>query len=166
MFRLVTRARIIAGILAVGVAATTFTGCYGSFGLTKKVYQFNGGVGNKWLKSILFVAMNIVPVYGVSTFADAVIFNLIEFWTGSNPIASKDGGRFDQKLADGTRVQGQKLSDGRLEVTLTPVDGEAKVVVLDREADGVKATTLDGAFLAKVASAADGRTLLITPKAN
>lgn len=164
MFRVVTKVRLIAVLLAVVASGTALTGCYGSFGLTKKVYQFNGNLGNKWINSLFTVILG-GPVYGVSSLADVVVFNLIEFWTGSNPVASgaKD---FDQKMADGTRVQGVKLDDGRLQVTVTPVQGDAKTVVLDREADGIRATSLDGALVAKVADVADGRTVMITPKAN
>jgi hypothetical protein len=32
--------------------------------------------------------MNILPVYGLSLFADAVFFNLIEFWGGDNPVGA------------------------------------------------------------------------------
>jgi len=161
-FRHVRTIAVLAALLAAGSALSS---CYGSFGLTKKVYQFNGKLGDKWINS-LFVFLIGGPVYGLAGTADVVIFNLIEFWTGSNPVASNDAKSFDQKMADGTRVQGQKLSDGRLEVKLTPAQGESKVVVLDQQIDGIKATSTDGEFVAKVASAADGRTLLITPKAN
>jgi len=166
MFKLSTRTKFLALFAALLASGSTLSGCYGSFGLTKKVYQFNGTVSNKWLKSLLFFVMaGPVPVYGIATFVDAVVLNLIEFWTGSNPVAF-NGKDFDQKTADGTRVQGHILDDGRLQVTMTPVSGEAKVVVLDREIDGIKASTTEGAFVAKVATIADGRTVLLTPKAN
>jgi hypothetical protein len=161
-FRHIRAVAVLSALLAVG---STLSSCYGSFGLTKKVYQFNGKLGDKWINS-LFVFLVGGPVYGLAGTADVVIFNLIEFWTGSNPVAFNETKGFDQKMADGTRVQGQKLTDGRLEVKLTPVQGESKVVVLDQQVDGIKATDTEGAFVAKVASAADGRTLLITPKAN
>ena len=128
------------------------------------VYKFNGNLGNKWINSIFTFVLG-GPVYGIAGTADFLVFNLIEFWTGSNPVAYQ-GKDFDQKMADGTRVQGHLLDDGRLQVTLTPVAGEAKVVVLDQEIDGIKATTVDGAFVAKVATIADGRTVLLTPKVN
>jgi len=166
MFRVVTKVRLIAALAAIVASGVAFTGCHGSFGLTKKVYDFNGSIGNKWMKSLLFFVMaGVVPVYGITLFVDGVALNLIEFWTGSNPVASgaKD---FDQKMADGTRVQGVKLDDGRLQVTVTPIQGDAKTVVLDREVDGIRATSLDGALVAKVADVADGRTVMITPKAN
>ena len=34
-----------------------------------------------------FLAFNIIPVYGVAYFADVVVLNSIEFWSGSNPLA-------------------------------------------------------------------------------
>ena len=165
MFKVHSRTRSLAVLVALFAAGTSLSGCYGSFGLTKKLYQFNGSLGNKWVKSAFVLIVGHVA-YGFCGVADAVVFNLIEFWTGSNPIASAPGSDFDQRSAEGTRVQGHVLDDGRLEVTFTPVKGDSKVVVLDRQVDGVNATAADGAFMAKVASAADGRTLLITPKAN
>ena len=67
-------------------------GCYGSFAFTKKVYEFNGSVsGNKFFTNLVFWVLNIVPVYSLASFADVAILNLIEFWTGSNPMAMEDG---------------------------------------------------------------------------
>ena len=67
-----------------------FTSCIGSFGLTGKVYSWNKNQ-EKWVDELLFLALCIVPVYEVSLFIDAVVLNTIEFWTGSNPVAFKDG---------------------------------------------------------------------------
>lgn len=65
------------------------TGCYGAFPLTHKIYQFNGEVSkDKWVKSIVMWVFVIIPVYGVGTFADAIIFNLVEFWTGKALLAT------------------------------------------------------------------------------
>lgn len=73
-------------------SAILFTGCYGSFSLVTKVHEWNGSVtDNKFVHELLFLGLNIIPVYGVSAFIDAVIFNTVEFWTGSNPIAMKEG---------------------------------------------------------------------------
>jgi hypothetical protein len=30
--------------------------------------------------------MNIIPVYGVCLFADYIVLNSIEWWTGENPV--------------------------------------------------------------------------------
>jgi hypothetical protein len=76
----------------------TQTGCFGSFSLIKKVHEFNDSVvDNEILKTLLFYVLNFVPVYSVAGFLDVVIFNLLEFWTGSNPI-SMEPGQMEEQL--------------------------------------------------------------------
>lgn len=83
------KSRLSTPLLAIALilAPITTQGCYGRFGLTTKLYQWNGTVGDKWLNSILMVAMCIVPVYELSLFADGVVLNTMEFWTGKNPVS-------------------------------------------------------------------------------
>lgn len=76
---------------ALLVFTSTLQSCIGSFSLTKKVYQFNKGVGDKWIQELVFLVFCAIPVYSISVFVDAVILNLIEFWTGSNPMSMNDG---------------------------------------------------------------------------
>lgn len=75
-------------IAALGI---TLSGCYGSFNMTKKVHDWNGSLGNKFVQEAVFIAFNIIPVYGVSVFIDAIILNTVEFWTGNNPLALHEG---------------------------------------------------------------------------
>lgn len=90
-----------------------FSSCIGSFGLTKKVYDFNTGVGDKFVNELVFLALNIVPVYQVAVFIDAILLNSIEFWTGNSPLAAGDvkniqgeGDNFQvETLADGYKIQ-------------------------------------------------------------
>ncbi len=71
---------------------STATGCFGEFALVRKVYEWNDDVADsKFVKTLLFYAMNIVPVYGVAGAIDFWILNLIEFWTGDNPMGMEDG---------------------------------------------------------------------------
>lgn len=67
------------------------TGCFGEFGLTRKVYDFNQGVGGKFVNQLVFQAFCVIPVYEVAGVLDVLIFNTIEFWTGSNPVAMAPG---------------------------------------------------------------------------
>jgi hypothetical protein len=67
------------------------TGCFGSFGLTRKVYQANSKVGDKWVNELVFLVFVVLPVYEIAAFIDVVALNLIEFWTGSNPLAMAPG---------------------------------------------------------------------------
>jgi len=85
-----TLSLIAAGSLLV-TTALPLQGCYGSFGLTHKLYKWNGSLGDKWINSLVMVAFCIVPIYDITLFADGVVFNTIEFWTGSNPVTMAPG---------------------------------------------------------------------------
>ena len=75
------------------------TACFGSFALVKKVYEFNQSASNnKFVTTLLFYGLNIVPVYGVAAIVDVVILNLIEFWSGSNPVSMQEGEQEEQLL--------------------------------------------------------------------
>ncbi|BEG98591.1 DUF3332 domain-containing protein [Bacteroides sedimenti] len=64
-----------------------FSSCVGSFSLFNKLVTWNQNVGDKFTNEVVFLALNIVPVYGVCYLADALVINSIEFWSGSNPVA-------------------------------------------------------------------------------
>jgi hypothetical protein len=66
-------------------------GCYGNFTLTRKVYAWNGSVGDKWIRSLVMFVLCIIPVYPVAGLVDYVLLNTIEFWTGSNPVTLREG---------------------------------------------------------------------------
>jgi hypothetical protein len=97
-------------VLLIASMALMTVGCYGSFNLTKKVYNWNGSLGNKWVVELVFLAMYVVPVYGIAGFIDVVILNSIEFWTGNNPMAS------NVKSDDGVNVSFNKEKN-RVEVS-------------------------------------------------
>lgn len=85
-----TLRKVLTVVLIAGMGLF-ISGCYGSFALTKKVHQFNGTVGNKYVNEAVFLALNIIPVYGTCAAIDVLFLNTIEFWTGSNPFALKTG---------------------------------------------------------------------------
>ena len=87
-------------------------GCYGCFPLTHAVYRINGQVENKVVRAVVFWVLVIIPVYKVAMFADAVVLNLIEFWTGTTINISAVHER------DGIRTVFQSSEDGR-EAVLT-----------------------------------------------
>lgn len=68
--------------------AFLFSSCIGSFGLHSKLVNWNQNLSNKFVNELVFLAFNIIPVYGVCYMADALVINSIEFWSGSNPLAS------------------------------------------------------------------------------
>lgn len=68
------------------------TGCFGEFALVRKVYEWNDDLSDSgFVKTLVFYALTFIPVYQIAGFLDIVIFNLIEFWSGDNPIAMEEG---------------------------------------------------------------------------
>ena len=62
--------------------------CIGSFSLTNRLLTWNQNIGNKFLNELVFFAFWVLPVYEVCGLADVLVLNSIEFWSGSNPVAS------------------------------------------------------------------------------
>ncbi|WP_455591947.1 DUF3332 domain-containing protein [Bacteroides sp.] len=76
-------------LVAIVLSGTMlFSSCVGSFGLFNRVSSWNQTIGNKFVNELVFLALNIVPVYGVAYLADALVINSIEFWSGTNPMAN------------------------------------------------------------------------------
>jgi hypothetical protein len=73
-------------VAIVLIIAFFTTGCTGSFNLTRKVYNFHRSQTDKWSDELCFLIVALLPVYGLATLADAIVFNSIEFWTGKNPV--------------------------------------------------------------------------------
>lgn len=63
-----------------------FSSCIGSFGLSSKLVSWNKTIDDKFVNELVFIALT--PVYGVALATDWLIINSIEFWSGSNPMAS------------------------------------------------------------------------------
>lgn len=75
--------RWIGVIVLISLMPFAFGGCFGRFPLTRRVYQFNEEVHeSKWVQTLVMWAFYIIPVYGISMFVDAIVFNLVVFWGG------------------------------------------------------------------------------------
>lgn len=66
--------------------ALTLPSCIGSFTLTNKLLSWNQQIGNKFVNELVFFAFWILPVYEVTSLADLLVLNSIEFWSGNNPM--------------------------------------------------------------------------------
>lgn len=83
------RKSIVCSMLSLAFLCTS---CLGSFSAFNGLKDWNQDVtNNKFVNNAIFWGLNIIPVYSIFLFGDAVIFNLMEFWTGSNPIAMNEG---------------------------------------------------------------------------
>ena len=80
------RLTLVAAIFLSGTIL--FSSCVGSFGLFNRISSWNQSIGTKFVNELVFLALNIVPVYGVAYLADAFVINSIEFWSGTNPMAN------------------------------------------------------------------------------
>lgn len=118
-------------LMLVATMAVMSVGCYGSFNLTKKVYNWNGSLGNKWVVELVFLACYVVPVYSIAGFIDVVILNSIEFWTGSNPVASKITSEDGTKVSFNAETKQVEISYAGKSFTLSQEEG--KSVVKDAE---------------------------------
>ena len=148
MFKQVVIALLIATMTLMSV------GCYGSFNLTKKVYNWNGSLGNKWVVELVFLAAYVVPVYGIAGFIDAVILNSIEFWTGSNPVAA------NVSSEDGTNVTFNKEKN---EMTISYA---GKTFIVTREDGKSVVKDSEGNVLATAVSDANGNMNVVDAQGN
>ena len=80
------RLTLVAAIFLSGTIL--FSSCVGSFGLFNRISSWNQSIGTKFVNELVFLALNVVPVYGVAYLADALVINSIEFWSGTNPMAN------------------------------------------------------------------------------
>ena len=142
--------KLAATVMVCG--AFLFSSCIGSFGLHSKLLSWNEGIGNKFVNELVYLAFNIIPVYGICYLADALVINSIEFWSGSNPMASigevkkvkgENGNYLVETLENGYSITKDGVStellqinnDGTAQMTLP--NGEDLTVTLD--AQGVSA---------------------------
>jgi Domain of unknown function (DUF3332) len=106
----------IAIVLAAAVGALS-AGCFGKFQLTRKLYDVNQSIDDKYVRSAA-TWIFVIP-YALTGILDLVIFNVIEFWTGENPVVSTPV----------TKVYAQ--GNGRTVLTISR-DGSATVAVIER----------------------------------
>ncbi len=104
--------------------AMMLTGCLGQNALFDTVQDWNAtATNNKFVNQGISFVFWWVPVYGLSLLGDIVIFNSIEFWTGTNPI-SKEGAKVagsTETVNDGMGNQAELTynADGSISVLAT-----------------------------------------------
>ena len=116
----------VAVVLAVAFGAMS-AGCFGSFKLTKQLYDVNKSIEEKYLRSAVTWLL-IVP-YAFTGTLDFLIFNVVEFWSGQSPIAS---GPVTKEYADA----------GGKTILILQRDGAATLATVERHEGGIPASTL------------------------
>lgn len=149
------------GMTAIALAGLLFVnGCYGPFLLTKKVHEWNGQVSdNRWIVEVVFLVCAWLPVYGIATLADAVLFNSLEFWTGNNPMATTaDAGT--RRIVRGDTEMVLTRSGDEMVVQQFQAGAPGPTLRLQRTANGTIAMNQDGAVLFSAQTMADGSVLV------
>lgn len=145
-------------VMTLCVTVMLIAGCYGPFKLTRKVYEWNGSLENQWGREALFLVMAVLPVYSISMFADAVFFNLVEFWGGDNPIASAPG-RSTRIVSSGDREAVFSFNNEarRLRVDLFDHYRPQGFFIVEQTADGsTAARDENGEILMSASTGRDG----------
>lgn len=114
------RKMIICSALSLTLLSTS---CLGSFKAFNNLRDWNDGLTeNKFLDNLVFWGLCAVQVYTLAFVADAIVLNLIEFWTGSNPIAMAEGEKETQYAeVEGNRV---KMTAEKNKFTIEKLNGE------------------------------------------
>ncbi len=79
-------------VLAVALATSLLgSSCLGSFPAFNNLRNWNAEVVEAdWLAEIIFLGLNIIPVYPIASLGDILIFNTIEYWGGDTPFGEPD----------------------------------------------------------------------------
>lgn len=108
-------------VVMVSIAAL-MNGCFGTFAATRMLYNFNDGFDNKFVKTLIMWCFTIVPAYELFIFADWLILNTIEFFTGSPVISSAvdykllDDGTVVARYNGGETIEFKLASDNKMMV--------------------------------------------------
>lgn len=121
-------------VISLLISVFLISGCTGTFQATRSVYKFHRSQENKWLDEAVFLGVSIIPVYGLATLGDAVIFNSVEFWTKKNPLldASMAGKSLGEDIILERTAQSIIVKDKSGTVLYTSIkDSEGGITVYD-----------------------------------
>jgi len=154
--------RVIAITMLSAFVPLTTTACFGTFPTARKVYRWNAGVhSDKWVRWLVFLAINIVPVYFSAAVFDMIFSNSVEFWTGTNPMAAVPGTTRTVLGPNGERATMTVREDGALDVVLTRAGMPEERLRLVREPEAIAAYGADGILVARVGDGPDGEPALL-----
>lgn len=148
---------VTVAVLAMFLLVSQF-GCYGSFALTKKVYEWNGKLGDKYLVQVAFWILNWLPVYSLAGTIDVVLLNLLEFWTGNNPLAMKSGDQIIKYAQNGD--DSYKITMSKDNVKIEPMNSKEQGLELAFDHNTNAWYMNNGASQTKVATV-DGNTMTL-----
>ena len=135
------------------------TGCTGSFNLTRKVYNWHRSQSDKWSDEFGFLVCALIPIYGISTFADAIVFNSIEFWTGKNPVEMSSVEPTTKQVKQGDSQA--TISYNRANQQLTIASADKPTVTVEKEGNMMVTKDSSGKMLSASLMNAQGQFLVL-----
>lgn len=153
-------------IIAAALSITLLTSsCLGSFSAFNGLKDWNQELTNsKFLNNLIFWGLNIIPVYGLFFVGDVLIFNTIEFWTGSNPLAMAEGDSETKVIVQNGNTYEMTATKNQLLVKV--IDGKdlGNEVTFNYipETQTWQATTQDGEVI-KLSSLKEGKYIVYLP---
>ncbi|MFO7660130.1 MAG: DUF3332 domain-containing protein [Candidatus Cloacimonadaceae bacterium] len=156
----------ITALLLVSIMLFNLAGCYGSFTLTRKLYDWNGQVGDKWINSAIMWVFLIIPVYSAASFIDFFLLNTIEFWTGSNPVTMQDGEQSIKFVSDADKTYKITISKNNLNITETEGPDKGKSITLTYSPENGNWIMNDGSTSAVIANMSQAQLKLFYPDGN
>jgi len=165
-----TGIRRLVAIVLIGAMSPFAFGCYGAFPLTHIIYNLNGEVKPGLLSQIVFWVFVILPVYSIAMVADAVVLNLVEFWTGekidvSTAVGENGASYVLTPSADGSEAVLTVSRDGQIRsevrfvrlrsglVEVRDADGRLAGQVVPDGAGGFRLTDAAGATVSTISAA-------------
>jgi hypothetical protein len=106
------------------ILALILSGCYGNFSLTKKLYDWNGTIDDKFLRSGLTWVLIIVQIYTLAGLFDFLFLNLVEFWSGTNPLSMDENQSEEQYVERGGQWYRITASKNRFDVEPLTQEGD------------------------------------------
>ena len=151
--------------LCTALASTLlFTSCLGSYSAFNSLREWNDGVtSNKFLDNLIFWGLNIIPVYGLFFVGDTLIFNVIEFWSGENPIAMNEGDKDTQILAYKGNTYEMTATKNKFDIKVIDGDKKGKTLQMVYTPENKTWNALKDGELIKLSSYKDGLMLVYLP---
>jgi hypothetical protein len=122
-----TLAKTLAVVLIGAFLTLSVSSCYGKFELTRKVYTWNGSLGDKWINSIVMWVF-IYTVYPIVGTVDFLVLNTLEFWTGKNPVAMKAGEHQEQTVYKNGETYKITASQNRFDIEKAGTAGKTSLL--------------------------------------
>ncbi|TRZ45795.1 DUF3332 domain-containing protein [Robertkochia solimangrovi] len=142
-----------------------FTSCLGSFSAFNNLRDWNQGISDsKFINNLVFWGLLIIPVYEIFLLGDVIIFNVLEFWTGSNPIAMKEGESETQYVKYENNTYKMTATQNRMQIKVVegPKTGEMVDLVYRPDEKSWNAVKANGEII-KLSSFDEGFYIVYMP---